>query len=80
MSYRKSPDHGELLNFTVQPTGDVLTTVSNPDDRYAIEVLIKYSELAGMAEAAKVQREIAEQAEAAKLRTVDYFYGHGAAS
>jgi hypothetical protein len=66
-------EYGELLDFTVQPDASVIISVGTVDG-YGHDVLIPHASLIGMAEAAKAQREFAERAEAAKLRTVDYFY------
>ncbi len=45
------PDHGELLEFDIQPDGSVMLSVSAADDDYARPVLLLRSEIAGIAEA-----------------------------
>lgn len=48
---------GDLLSFDIAPNGDVMMLVGVPSDGSREQVIIKASELAGMAEASKNKRE-----------------------
>jgi hypothetical protein len=54
---------GEILSFEVQPDGDVAIMATVPSEGICSPVLIKASELAGMAEASKARREQAGPAD-----------------
>lgn len=51
MARAATPDHGELLDFEIQPDGSVVLHVSDIEDDYAHRIKFTRREIAGIAEA-----------------------------